>query len=38
MSRWPGRPENIAVENGLLLLKARKDRFAGPARPPEIAG
>jgi len=29
--------ENISVEGGLLLLKARKERFTGPARPPEIA-
>ncbi|GIX20684.1 MAG: hypothetical protein KatS3mg120_2360 [Erythrobacter sp.] len=35
---YTDRPENIAVEGGLLLLKARKERFAGPARPPEIAG
>lgn len=34
---YTDRPENIAVENGLLLLKARKERFTGPARPPEIA-
>jgi len=34
---YTDRPENIAVENGVLLLKARKERFAGPARPPEIA-
>lgn len=35
---YTDRPENISVEGGLLLLKARKERFAGPARPPEIAG
>ena len=34
---YTDRPDNIAVEGGLLLLKAKKERFAGPARPPEIA-
>jgi beta-glucanase (GH16 family) len=34
---YTDRPENIVVEGGLLLLRARKERFAGPARPPEIA-
>ena len=34
---YTDRPENISVEGGLLLLKARKERFTGPARPPEIA-
>ncbi|QDH34479.1 glycoside hydrolase family 16 protein [Porphyrobacter sp. YT40] len=34
---YTDRPDNIAVENGLLLLKAKKERFTGPARPPEIA-
>jgi beta-glucanase (GH16 family) len=34
---YTDRPENIAVEGGTLLLKARKERFTGPARPPEIA-
>lgn len=34
---YTDRAENIAVEDGMLLLKARKERFAGPARPPEIA-
>lgn len=34
---YTDRPENIAIEGGLLLLKAKKERFAGPARPPEIA-
>lgn len=34
---YTDRPENIAVEGGMLLLKARKERFTGPARPPEIA-
>jgi beta-glucanase (GH16 family) len=34
---YTDRPENIAVEGGLLLLKAKKERFTGPARPPEIA-
>jgi beta-glucanase (GH16 family) len=35
---YTDRPDNIAVEGGMLLLKAKKERFAGPARPPEIAG
>lgn len=35
---YTDRPDNIAVEGGVLLLKAKKERFAGPARPPEIAG
>lgn len=34
---YTDRPTNIAVEGGMLLLKARKERFTGPARPPEIA-
>lgn len=34
---YTDRPANIAVQDGLLLLKARKERFTGPARPPEIA-
>ncbi|WP_086609041.1 glycoside hydrolase family 16 protein [Erythrobacter donghaensis] len=34
---YTDRPDNIAVEGGLLLLKARKERFTGPARPPETA-
>ena len=34
---YTDRPENIAVEGGMLVLKARKERFTGPARPPEIA-
>lgn len=34
---YTDRPENIVVEGGLLLLKARKERFTGPAGPPEIA-
>ena len=34
---YTDRPDNIAVEGGMLLLKAKKERFAGPARPPEIA-
>ena len=34
---YTDRPENIAVEEGLLLLKARAEPFTGPARPPEIA-
>lgn len=31
------RPENIAVEDGMLLLKARKERHSGPSLPPELA-
>jgi beta-glucanase (GH16 family) len=34
---YTDRPANITVEGGMLLLKARKERFTGPARPPEIA-
>lgn len=34
---YTDRPENIAIENGILLLKARKEAFTGPDRPPEIA-
>lgn len=34
---YTDRPANIAIEDGLLLLKARKERFTGPDRPPEIA-
>ena len=34
---YTDRPDNIAVEDGMLLLKAKKERFAGPARPQEIA-
>ncbi len=34
---YTDRPENIAVEGGVLRLKARKERFTGPDRPPEIA-
>ncbi len=34
---YTDRPANIAVEDGMLLLKARKESFTGPARPPEIA-
>ncbi len=34
---YTDRPENIAVQDGLLILKARKEGFSGPARPPEIA-
>ena len=34
---YTDRPENIEVADGLLLLKARKERFTGPDRPPEIA-
>lgn len=34
---YTDRPDNIAVERGMLVLKARKEEFTGPARPPEIA-
>lgn len=34
---YTDRPENISVEGGLLLLKARKEEWTGPDRPPEIA-
>lgn len=34
---YTDRAENIAVEDGTLVLRARKERFSGPARPPEIA-
>lgn len=34
---YTDRPDNVAIEDGLLLLKAKKERFTGPARPPEIA-
>lgn len=34
---YTDRPENIHVEGGILHLKARKERFTGPDRPPEIA-
>ncbi len=34
---YTDRLDNIALEGGLLLLKAKKERFVGPARPPEIA-
>lgn len=34
---YTDRPENIVVEDGFLYLKARKERFSGPDRPPEIA-
>lgn len=34
---YTDRPANIVVEDGVLLLRARKERFTGPARPPEIA-
>ncbi|QIQ86349.1 glycoside hydrolase family 16 protein [Erythrobacter sp.] len=34
---YTGRPENVSVEDGLLLLKARRETFTGPDRPPEIA-
>ena len=34
---YTGRKENIRVENGMLRLIARHERFTGPDRPPEIA-
>ena len=34
---YTDRPENIRVADGFLNLKARKERFTGPDRPPEIA-
>ena len=34
---YTDRTENIRVRHGMLHLIARKERFAGPDRPPEIA-
>lgn len=34
---YTDRLENVSVEGGLLLLKARREAFTGPDRPPEIA-
>ncbi|WP_299296184.1 glycoside hydrolase family 16 protein [uncultured Erythrobacter sp.] len=34
---YTDRPENIVLEDGFLHLKARKETFTGPDRPPEIA-
>ncbi len=34
---YTDREANVEVKDGLLLLKARKERFTGPDRPPEIA-
>jgi beta-glucanase (GH16 family) len=34
---YTDRPENIVVDGGFLFLKARKETFTGPDRPPEIA-
>lgn len=34
---YTDRAENIVVENGNLVLRARKETFTGPDRPPEIA-
>jgi beta-glucanase (GH16 family) len=34
---YTDRPENIRVVDGVLHLKARKEKFTGPNRPPEIA-
>lgn len=35
---YTDRAENISVKDGVLHLKARKEAFTGPDRPPEIAG
>lgn len=34
---YTDRSENIEIADGLLLLKARKEEWTGPDRPPEIA-
>ncbi len=34
---YTDRPDNIRVIDGVLHLKARKEQFTGPDRPPEIA-
>ncbi|MBL0924767.1 MAG: glycoside hydrolase family 16 protein [Sphingomonadaceae bacterium] len=34
---YTDRPANVSVEGGMLRLKARKEKFTGPDRPPEIA-
>ena len=34
---YTDRVENIAVEGGSLLLRAREEEWTGPDRPPEIA-
>jgi beta-glucanase (GH16 family) len=34
---YTDRRENIRVADGVLHLKARKEKFTGPDRPPEIA-
>lgn len=34
---YTARPENIEVRDGTLRLKARRERWRGPAFPPEIA-
>lgn len=34
---YTDRPENVSVADGVLHLKARKEKFSGPDRPPEIA-
>jgi beta-glucanase (GH16 family) len=34
---YTGRPANVSVEGGILRLKARKEKYTGPDRPPEIA-
>lgn len=34
---YTDRAENVEVKDGMLHLKARKETFTGPDRPPEIA-
>ncbi len=34
---YTAREANVSVEDGFLYLKARKEEFTGPDRPPEIA-
>ena len=34
---YTDRAENVAIEDGILLLKARAEQWTGPDRPPEIA-
>jgi beta-glucanase (GH16 family) len=34
---YTDRQANIVVSDGVLRLRARRERFRGPARPPEIA-
>lgn len=35
---YTGRKKNIRVADGVLRLIARREKFTGPDRPPEIAG